>query len=299
VAGFSQQRSVSSYNSADQLIAQTYPSGETVQYTYDAAWRQTSVCGGLSGQPICYSTNATYTALEQPATRTFGSGNLQQWHYDANGRLSGLRLGSSAAPTSLFWRSYSYDGVGNITLITDLRLNQPQRFRYDERNRLISASALTTSSNALTIRARGDYAGGAWPTMELRVNGTAVQSWTVSSASWTTYSVTLGAAVSARDRVDVVYTNDYSQAGVGDRNLHVQTITVGAQTINTANRAVTYDVGALDGHEVYASDGSMWAGGTLSLSEHYLCSVTWLFSTLDRNREWLPDAKLSIDRARI
>jgi YD repeat-containing protein len=77
------------YNDADQVTAITYPNGEQVSYTYDAAGRQASACSSLGG---CYVSNispATYTALNQPDNWTLGNGLTLNWSYDSTlARLS-------------------------------------------------------------------------------------------------------------------------------------------------------------------------------------------------------------------
>ncbi|MFV9502973.1 MAG: RHS repeat-associated core domain-containing protein [Oscillochloridaceae bacterium umkhey_bin13] len=180
-------------------------------------------------------------------------------------------MGTSAVPGSLFDRSYSYDQVGNVTRILDQRLNIAQRFRYDPRDRLTHASALDGSSNSISIQARGTYADG-WPVMRLRVNGTTVKEWTVGSTSWATYSHTLATPVSDADTVDVEFVNDYGNAGA-NRDLFVQTITVGSQVIPANARTVSYDPGAVDGKDVLASDGTMWWNGALRLTERFSYDV--------------------------
>lgn len=108
-----------------------------------------------------------------------------------------------------------------------------------------------------------------WPTMELRVNGSTVKSWTVNSASWANYTYTLTAAINPGDTVDIVYTNDYSN-GVDNRDLFVDSIAFGSiQTVQVESRAVSYDRSAVDGQDVFASNGSMWWNGALRLTQTY------------------------------
>jgi YD repeat-containing protein len=240
---------------------------ETVRYSYDAAWRQTSVC--IDGTSTCYAGSGQYDALGQPTLRRLGNNLRQTWTYaNALGRLTRLQVGTDTTLGSLFDRSYSYDGVGNIVQVSDNQAGGvAQRFLYDERDRLIGTSAIVTGGSAISIQARGNDVDG-WPIMRLRVNGTMVKEWTVASATWATYSHTLANAVGEKDTVDVEFANNYSN-GVGDRNLYVQSITVGSQVIPANARTVNYDRNAVDGKEVFASDGNMWWNGALRLTERY------------------------------
>ncbi|NJN16641.1 MAG: hypothetical protein HC822_10390 [Oscillochloris sp.] len=258
------------YDSADRVKTITYPpaggTSEVVTYTYDAAWRQSSVCG-----TACYVSSATYNALSQPVTFTFGNTIFQNWTYTERALVNTIRLGTSSTPTSIADRAYTYDGVGNVTKIKDNKLNAPQVFRYDTRDRLIAASAIEStvpSGTVVTVRARGDNADG-WPTMELRVNGALVKSWPVNSASWANYTHTLTTAIHPGDTVDIVFTNNYGN-GTLDRNLYVDYIQFGSiQTIQAESRAVSYDRNTIDGQDVIASDGNMWWSGGLRLTQLY------------------------------
>ncbi|MDP9314519.1 MAG: hypothetical protein M3R24_27185, partial [Chloroflexota bacterium] len=130
------------YDSADRVTNIRYPKDwEDISYTYDAAWRQTSICSWNIG---CYATNATYTALDQPLSLTIG-GTTQSWAYNnVMARLSNITVGTG---TSLN-RAYTYDKVGNVETIADNALGQTQTFRYDERDRLTRAWTTGSSDSA-------------------------------------------------------------------------------------------------------------------------------------------------------
>ncbi|MDQ5823423.1 MAG: DUF6443 domain-containing protein, partial [Chloroflexota bacterium] len=120
-----------SYDSADRVTSMVYPSTETVAYTYDAAWRQTSVCGQGHGQQ-CYATNASYTALDQPKILTYGNSLVQTNSYESlTQRMQSMQVGSGG---SVFSRSYTYDVVGNVGQIVGS--GSTQTFTYDHLDRL-------------------------------------------------------------------------------------------------------------------------------------------------------------------
>ncbi len=140
------------YDAADRVTALTYPSGEVVSSTYDAAWRETSACTSLGG---CYvqnpqDTTATvlterqYTAQGQPQKWTFGNTLTQRWTYNAlTQRPDRIQLNGT---TALFDRSYTYDAVGNVTTIPRNLGTEVERFSYDALDRL--THAWTTGSTA-------------------------------------------------------------------------------------------------------------------------------------------------------
>ncbi|MDQ5823738.1 MAG: hypothetical protein M3441_05925 [Chloroflexota bacterium] len=135
------------YDAAGRVITTTYPtSGETVTYSYDAAWRQTKVCSDLyndpSGNDLCYAKNGQYTALDQPENYQLGNNLLQDYEYSSPmQRLSEIRVGPESNPVSK--RTYTYDPVGNVESLTRLGQSisaETQTFGYDHRDRLTSWS---------------------------------------------------------------------------------------------------------------------------------------------------------------
>ncbi|WP_015909465.1 carbohydrate-binding domain-containing protein [Chloroflexus aurantiacus] len=126
----------------------------------------------------------------------------------------------------------------------------------------------TTRSPTLTIRARGTAAGGVWPSMALRINGAIVQRWTVTSTTFQTYTYTHPTPLDADQTIDLLFEND-GVVGNDDRNLFIDTIQIGSQVISAGQRGVSYDRGALDGRDVYASTGALPWQGALRLTERY------------------------------
>lgn len=82
-----------------------------------------------------------------------------------------------------------------------------------------TTTALTAGTKNVTVVAHGDPAGGVWPVMEIRVDGTLVKTVTVGTDVWQPYSVSLSLAAGTHT-VQVSYTNDGSVDG-NDRNLLV------------------------------------------------------------------------------
>jgi RHS repeat-associated protein/uncharacterized repeat protein (TIGR01451 family) len=172
VAGMSGARHFAwTYDSADRVTSLTYPSGETVSYTYDQAWRQTSVCSSLGG---CYATTAQYTALDQPLALTFGNTLPQTWQYTSPmQRLNETYVGMGDAGSALHKR-YSYDNAGNVSGIEDRtsKAATTQTFTYDHRDRLTSVTGPTTTDNdTFTYDAIGNLLQKGGQTYQYGANG--------------------------------------------------------------------------------------------------------------------------------
>jgi RHS repeat-associated protein len=90
------------------------------------------------------------------------------------------------------------------------------------------------------------------------------------------HKATLASPVDSDDLVDVAFTNDDFIPGGEDRNLYVEHVTVGSQTIPADNRALSYDIvqtasgSQYHARDLYASDGALWFTGALRLTERYL-----------------------------
>lgn len=109
----------------------------------------------------------------------------------------------------------------------------------------------------LTVTARGDYGGGAWPNMTVTVNGSQVYSTTVSSAAWTEYTFDVSSVV-GQATVQVNFTNDYYMNGQ-DRNLIVDKVSVRSCGSTPGGNGCTVETAVdlgLDGNSVtVATDG--------------------------------------------
>ncbi|MFN8484318.1 MAG: hypothetical protein U0768_14870 [Anaerolineae bacterium] len=128
------------YNSADKVMSQTYPDGETVTYTYNNAGRITNVSGTSA-----YLASQTYNIASQPEDTTLGNGAHSDSGYDAaTQRLTQLQTwvkttgGAQVLDSNL---GYSHDAFGNLAFIEEKQdgtLNQA--FSYDTLNRLTTVT---------------------------------------------------------------------------------------------------------------------------------------------------------------
>ncbi|TAL21139.1 MAG: DUF1929 domain-containing protein [Aquabacterium sp.] len=134
-----------------------------------------------------------------------------------------IDIGSGAA---------AFDGVMVIAGQTDILWNAALRF-----------TAPDSSAPRLTVRARASLAAGAGPLMQVLVGGSPVGSVEVRSTSFADYIFTLPAQVAAGAQVDIVFGND-GGTETEDRNLYVESLTVGGTTLLSTDSGVTIDIGS-------------------------------------------------------
>ena len=122
-------------------------------------------------------------------------------------------------------------------------------------------SAPATADATILVNAKGTAAGGIDAHFTLLVDGQAVGDATVGSAA-ETYAFTTAVPADSAHKVQIRYDND-GFAGGQDRNLFVDSVSVNGHTYAATDDAVTYDKGALDGHDVIKGQSGMWWNGTL------------------------------------
>jgi YD repeat-containing protein len=125
------------YDAMDRVITMTYPTGEVIMHTYNAAAQLAQVRSATHN--VAYANGLTYNPLGQLTQMRLGN-NLPITHtYDLlTSRLKRLQAGS------LLDLSYRYDAIGNVAAITDTtNSGQVQSFGYDALDRLLLAN--TTS----------------------------------------------------------------------------------------------------------------------------------------------------------
>ncbi len=139
-AGAMSWRAEYGYNGNDQLTSITYPrSGSTVNYSVNALGRPTAISG--------YVTSASYWPSGQVRNITYANGT--QSEYGQNSRLwpSSFRtFRSSGSPFNN--ATYTYDGVGNLTQISDSADDTYNRsLGYDSMDRLTSMTVLGSTGS--------------------------------------------------------------------------------------------------------------------------------------------------------
>lgn len=120
------------YNNLDQLSAITYPSGKTVSYSPDVLGRPTQASG--------YVTNAAYWPSGQMKQINYANGTVT--NYNQNSRLWPSTFTTKKSGGSTYNNnSYSYDGAGNLTAISDsVEPDYNRTLGYDNINRLVTTN---------------------------------------------------------------------------------------------------------------------------------------------------------------
>ena len=89
------------YDLASNVLSQTYPSGRTVNYAYDAAGRTTDFTGNLGGTQRNYATGMQYTAAGLLTRETFGTTTAlyHRMNYNVRQQMFAVRVGSDGNAT--------------------------------------------------------------------------------------------------------------------------------------------------------------------------------------------------------
>ncbi|WP_198139573.1 RHS repeat-associated core domain-containing protein [Ralstonia sp. A12] len=153
------------------LVSKTYPSGNVIGYSYDAAGRIAGLTlTTLAGNTALLS-NIQYQPFGKPTGWTWGNGTAYTRSFDLNGRLTqfplGATTGSGATPNGLS-RTVNYDVASRITAYThtdttgspssSIATAANQTFGYDDNDRLISYLP-AASSQSYSYDANGNRVG--------------------------------------------------------------------------------------------------------------------------------------------
>lgn len=276
LSGATQLIASTTYNPQGQVVEQRYdqsPNGLTRQWVYETNTLRLSTLRAGTASPWTNLQQLTYTYDRDDNVKTLtdgvNSGQQQCFGYDWLDRLTSAFTGNSACSaysgvgTGPYNASYRYDPLGNLTGVNNssYRYSTPKVTTPVHGLKWIDLAPGGGTSQTVTVRAKGAAAAGVWPVMELWVNGVRQTSWSVTSTVYQDY--TTAVVLSGRDQLEVVFTNDY-YAGGEDRNLWVDYVQVGSQTVQAEGPAVL-DRGngdaAFDGHNVIAGqEGIYWNG---------------------------------------
>jgi len=168
ISGEGEYRRQWTYNSADQVVTQVYPYGNTggtrevVTTGYDVWGRPYSLS---SSYGTTYVTSATYDALGRLDLIQFGNGYRTDYNYYSattkGGRLQEIKSGTSGTPDAVQRLVYDYDNAGNVYTITDYKnSSQVQTFTYDELDRLTQAQTNAVGAGQYTARSYTYYPNG-------------------------------------------------------------------------------------------------------------------------------------------
>jgi YD repeat-containing protein len=123
------------YDAAGRLFGLTYPSGRTVDYSFDALGRISAVSTTASGGATQgVASSIAYQPFGGVKSWTLGNGQTYSRGYDADGRISSYGTGAQVF-------SLGYDPAGRIVSIADSASSgNPNSYGYDSLDRLTSAT---------------------------------------------------------------------------------------------------------------------------------------------------------------
>ena len=127
------QSSQYDYDGVNRLKSITYPSGNTVNYTYDNAGNVNDVNIIIDGISTNIASNIQYAPFGPVTRLTYGDGLVLDQAYDDGYRITGQTI------PNVLQREYSqYDSNGNLLLVTDGLYNDSHEYTYDALNRLVN-----------------------------------------------------------------------------------------------------------------------------------------------------------------
>ena len=137
------------YDALDRPTSQTNPDGTRLGFGYGDQGKLTTVRATSGGVTRLLATLA-YQATGQIQSIALGSGITLNRGYDSRQRLHHLL---TTNPTkTLQDLTYDYDGIGNVTAITDAVGQESAMFAYDDLYRLASASGARFGTAVATYR---------------------------------------------------------------------------------------------------------------------------------------------------
>jgi RHS repeat-associated protein len=144
--------SIATSDAFGRPLTQTYPSGEVLNYTYNAMGALETLSGTNT-----YLTGVDYNESGQVAASYLGNGIVSQNCYQANNlRLTQIRAYSGAlqgcgtTPSSprLNLQYSQYDSIGNVKQIVDSTRSETLNYAYDDLDRLLSVGGTYSQSFA-------------------------------------------------------------------------------------------------------------------------------------------------------
>lgn len=123
------------YNLDGQLTNVTYPSGRTIDYSYNAIGLISQVTTTLNGNTQTLANNLNYLPFGGMDSLTYGNGKVLIQTYNQNYQLTDKVI------DNIINKTYAYDPVNNIDAITDnLNTGNTEDFTYNIVDRLTQAT---------------------------------------------------------------------------------------------------------------------------------------------------------------
>lgn len=138
---------------------------------------------------------------------------------------------ASVDPVVIEAESMTFVGNSNNRAVTD-------GWALLGKGALVTTYDFKVAETKFKIIARGDYAGNAWPIMEVRVGGILIASVTVNSKVWKTFEVIADITAGSHE-ISLAFINDY-YVKPADRNLYIDKLII-TQSIENKSISFTWD----------------------------------------------------------
>ncbi len=144
------------YDTWNRIQKLTYPDGETVDYTYNAAGKLYSMSGLKLDSTYRYVVQLGYDKFEQRQFLRYGNGTVTNYQYEPERRRLGQMDVTLPSGKRIMNNLYEYDAVDNVLSVTNsapaieqYQLGGPTKhqYQYDNLYRLIGAQGTWTGFN--------------------------------------------------------------------------------------------------------------------------------------------------------
>lgn len=248
-------------NLANKTIEVALPDGEKITGTVFSDDGKTKAIEQANGQNVYIYGNGTGGMGRCTAggdCQLYSPDGYPTWHIDKDGQVTNLADGWNGTNPFDAGRAYInistgerygqisgwvkdnqgiYHNGGYVWPNGDVSpsgmgYNMPQK----EPKRYEPGKGPDDETNNIIIRAKGTFAGGAYPIMELQQGGKILQSWTVTSdfKDYTYIAASLGS-----DNLRVAFTNDFYDRKNADRNLDVDYLSINGKLYQSEDTYTT------------------------------------------------------------
>jgi secreted trypsin-like serine protease len=211
---------------ANELCAQQVNGGDPTQPPLDAA-----TCFGDSGGPLV--TTRPSGCQEEIGVVSWGHLSCEAItvYAKVSSHIDWIRQNVPSINGGTTYEAETMTHVGGTTYQDGWNI-------FDNNSYAAFTHTFHGGQQQMIVSAAGQFAGGAWPNMQIRVNGNVVYNTTVNTGTWANYTFTFNAPVGAAE-VRVYFTNDFYQPPA-DRNLFLDKVTVtGSDTCPPPASALT------------------------------------------------------------
>jgi RHS repeat-associated protein len=144
------------YDLAGNMTSLTYPDGQAISQTFDAAGRLSSVNNAAVNASYSYLNVNSYDAAGHVTSYTDGSGTTMTEAFNNRQQPISLSYTSAITPTPPLWsKSLQWTPNGNLSTAVDNVLGMTRQFTYDNLNRLMSAQDYTGTGASLLPNPNG------------------------------------------------------------------------------------------------------------------------------------------------